>query len=413
VPTPAADSPKARVLVVDDEPAMRDGLRMMLAAHDVSTANDGEQGLAAFAKGPPFDVVITDLRMPGKDGMEVLKTIKQTSPGTIVIMISAHGDIATAVQAMQLGAADFVQKPFKIDDVRARIRTALDKRDLARPKATPKGDLAEGKVDEALWKDFPEIISRSPAMARVLLTVRKVAPSPLPVLVLGETGTGKELISKALHRLGQRKGPCVATTGQLSPSLVESELFGHVKGAFTGAVKDKVGYFEAATGGTFFLDEVGDLPMPVQVKLLRVIQEREVVRLGENKPRKIDARLVAATNKDLAAAVKARAFREDLLYRLNVITVVLPPLRERGHGPAEGGGPPGHDVLLLARAFLEKEGKAQRTPRQLVLSDGAAARLQAHSWPGNVRELQHVCQSLSVMAPDDVISADDIVSALA
>jgi DNA-binding NtrC family response regulator len=409
VPTPA-DSPKARVLVVDDEPAMRDGLRMMLAAHDVSTANDGEQGLAAFAKGPPFDVVITDLRMPGKDGMEVLKSIKQTSPGTIVIMISAHGDIATAVQAMQLGAADFVQKPFKIDDVRARIRTALDKRDLARPKpspkgdvaATPKGDLADGAVDEALWKDFPEIISRDPAMARVLLTVRKVAPSHLPVLVLGETGTGKELISKALHRLGQKKGPCLATTGQLPASLVESELFGHVKGAFTGAVKDKAGYFEAASGGTFFLDEVGDLPMAVQVKLLRVIQEREVVRIGESKPRKIDARLVAATNKDLPAAVKAKEFREDLLFRLNVITVVLPPLRERGD-----------DVLLLARHFLAHEGKAQRTPRTLTLSEGAVARLRAHRWPGNVRELQHVCQSLSVLAPNDEISADDVSSALA
>ncbi len=409
MPTPA-DSPKARVLVVDDEPAMRDGLRMMLAAHDVSTANDGEQGLAAFAKGPPFDVVITDLRMPGKDGMEVLKSIKQTSPGTIVIMISAHGDIATAVQAMQLGAADFVQKPFKIDDVRARIRTALDKRDLARPKpspkgdvaATPKGDLADGAVDEALWKDFPEIISRDPAMARVLLTVRKVAPSHLPVLVLGETGTGKELISKALHRLGQKKGPCLATTGQLPASLVESELFGHVKGAFTGAVKDKAGYFEAASGGTFFLDEVGDLPMAVQVKLLRVIQEREVVRIGESKPRKIDARLVAATNKDLPAAVKAKEFREDLLFRLNVITVVLPPLRERGD-----------DVLLLARHFLAHEGKAQRTPRTLTLSEGAVARLRAHRWPGNVRELQHVCQSLSVLAPNDEISADDVSSALA
>jgi sigma-54-specific transcriptional regulator len=236
-------------------------------------------------------------------------------------------------------------------------------------------------------------------MAEVLHTVKKVAPSPLPVLVLGETGTGKELISRAIHRLSGRKGPCVATTGQLPPTLAESELFGHAKGSFTGATKDKVGYFEAAAGGTFFLDEVGDLPMPVQVKLLRVIQEREVVRIGESKPRKVDTRLVAATNKDLQAEVKAGRFREDLLYRLNVITLVLPPLRER----------PG-DVAILARQFVTAAARSMK--RTAAVTPEAEARLLAHRWPGNVRELQHVCQGLVVLSATDAISAADVDSAL-
>ncbi|MBX3469449.1 MAG: sigma-54-dependent Fis family transcriptional regulator [Planctomycetes bacterium] len=388
---------KPKVLVVDDELPMRQGLKEVLARADyeVETADDGDQAVRRLDQGG-LDVVVTDLRMPGRDGMEVLRHARQVAPETLVYMISAHGDIPTAVEAMKLGAVDFIQKPFRIDEVRARIRAGLDKRDLARG---PRGDVAEGKVDAAIYAEFPELVGRSLAMARVLHTVKKVAPSHLPVLVLGETGTGKELIARALHRLSARKGPFIATTGQLPATLIEGELFGHAKGAFTGAHKDKVGYFEAAQGGTLFLDEMGDVPMAVQVKLLRVIQEREVVRLGEAKPRKIDARLVAATNVDLPAAVKAGRFREDLLFRLNVITLVLPPLRERKE-----------DILLLAETFLKRAGEAHG--RTLTLSPGAAARLVAHAWPGNVRELEHVCQGVAVMAERDEVSEEDIAGAL-
>ena len=390
---------KARVLVVDDEAAMRLGLKEVLgrADYEVETADDGEQAIARIDKGG-LDVVITDLRMPGKDGMAVLAHAKKVAPGLLVYMISAHGDIPTAVEAMKLGAIDFIQKPFKIDDVRARVRAGLDKRDLARG-ASPKGDVAMGALDPGLWKEFPEIVGRSEKLLQVLHTVKKVAPSPLPVLIRGETGTGKELIARALHRLSGRKGPSLATTGQIPAGLIEAELFGHTKGAFTGADKERVGYFEAAKGGTFFLDELGDLPMQVQVKLLRVIQEREVVRVGEATPRKIDCRLVAATWHDLEAAVAQKRFREDLLYRLNVITLRLPPLRERPE-----------DIPLLAEAFLRA--LAAQSGRALRFTPAAIERLVAHPWKGNVRELEHACQGLSVLAAGEEIGPADVEMAL-
>ena len=394
-------SERPRVLVIDDEPAMRMGLEQVLkrADYEVETAENGEEGIRRIDQGG-LDVVVTDLRMPGKDGMEVLRHCKQVAPDLLVYMISAHGDIPTAVEAIKHGAKDFIQKPFDIQEVRARIRNGLDQREPPRPAAPSGGDVAEGEVDPEIWQAFPDLIGRSPALARVLHTLRKVAPSPLPVLVLGETGTGKELIARALHQHSQRSGPLLATTGQLPPNLVESELFGHKRGSFTGADADRAGYFESAAKGTFFLDELGDLPMDVQVKLLRVIQEKEVVRVGESQPRKIDARLVAATNKDLQAEVKAKRFREDLLYRLNVITLRLPPLRERGD-----------DVILLAERFLAQEG--EQHGRQLTLSEGAKQRLRAHDWPGNVRELQHACQSMALMADQDEIQASDVEDALA
>ncbi|RMG16257.1 MAG: sigma-54-dependent Fis family transcriptional regulator [Planctomycetota bacterium] len=386
-----------RILVVDDEARMRLGLREVLerAGYEVETASDGDEAIARIDRGG-LDVVITDLRMPGSDGLAVLTHAKAKDPTLLVYMISAHGDIQTAVEAMKRGAADFIQKPFKIDEVRARVRAGLDQRELK--STAPRGDAAGGPVDEGIWEDFPEIAGRSPALGRVLHTVRKVAPSPLPVLVLGETGTGKELIARALHRLSGRQGPFVATTGHLPAGLVESELFGHARGSFTGAHADKAGYFESASGGTFFLDEVGDLPLGVQVKLLRVIQEREVVRVGESKARKIDARLVAATNKDLEAEVAAKRFREDLLYRLNVITVVLPPLRERGE-----------DVVLLAERFLAEAGR--QAGRALSLSASAREALRELPWPGNVRQLRHACESLAYLAESEVVEASDVRAA--
>lgn len=406
---------KPKVLIVDDEAAMRMGLVEVLkrADYDVEAAEDGEQAIARIDRGG-LDVVVTDLRMPGVDGMAVLQHAREQDPNLLVYMISAHGDVPTAVEAMKHGAQDFIQKPFKIDDVRARIRAGLDKRELTQTgkfsvgpsalvegPAEPRGDIAAGVVDDSIWEEFPAIVGRCDALARVLHTVKKVASSPLPVLVRGETGTGKELIARALHRLSGRKGPFVATTGQMPEGLIESELFGHVKGAFTGADRDKVGYFEAAKDGTLFLDELGDLPAQVQVKLLRAIQEKEVVRVGESKPRKINARLVGATWRDLDAEVAAKTFREDLLYRLNVLTLWLPPLRERGD-----------DLLLLAESFLKAAGEENGRPG-LRFGDSAKQALLAHSWKGNVRELQHACMGMAVLAADDELTAEDVQMATA
>ena len=386
------------ILVVDDELPMRLGLKEVLgrAGYTVETANDGAQAIERLDKGG-LDVVITDLRMPNKDGLEVLRHAQSRHPEVLVYMMSAHGDVPTAVQAIKDGAQDFIQKPFQIDMVRARIRAGLDARG---ERVRPQGDQAAGQVDSTIWNDFPEIVGQSQAMAKVLYTARKVANSPMPILVLGETGTGKELVAKSLHRLSKRSGSLIATTGQLSPSLLESELFGHAKGSFTGASEDKTGYFEAAHQGTLFLDEVGDLPYEVQVKLLRVIQEREVVRVGESKPRKIDTRLVAATNNDLEAEIAAKRFREDLLYRLNVITLVLPPLRERGD-----------DVLLLGDRFLSE--CAAEAKRELVFSDAARDVLRGHIWKGNVRELLGACRGCALLAEGDEVTADELRDQLA
>jgi DNA-binding NtrC family response regulator len=381
------------ILVIDDELPMRLGLAEVLSEYDVETAATGEEGIARIDEGG-LDVVITDLRMPGKNGMDVLRHTHTRHPDVLIFMISAHGDVPTAVEAMKHGARDFIQKPFDIDDIRARIRAALDSRG---GKKRVQGDAASGEVNESTWAEFPEILGRSAVLGRVLLTIKRIAHSPLPVLVLGETGTGKELVAQSLHRLSRREGPLLATTGQLPESLIESELFGHAKGSFTGASGDKPGYFESADGGTFFLDEVGDLPMSVQVKLLRAVQEKEVVRVGESKPRKINTRLVAATNVDLEEAVRQKRFREDLLYRLNVITLVLPPLRERGE-----------DVLLLAEHFLAQSGAA--AGREMAFSDDAKQALAEHRWPGNVRELKSMCESLSYLAENDVVAAADIAS---
>ena len=389
---------RPKILVVDDEAAMRLGLKEVLtrAEYEVELAEDGDQAVRRIDQGG-LDVVITDLRMPGKDGMAVLQHARKVAPGLLVYMISAHGDVPTAVEAMKLGAQDFIQKPFKIDEVRARVRAGLDQRELKQPAR--KSDVAMGPIDPGLWDEFPEVVGRSPKLLPLLHTVKKVAPSPLPVLVRGETGTGKELIARALHRLSGRKGPFLATSGQIPDGLIEAELFGHTKGAFTGADKDRIGYFESAKGGTFLLDELGDLKPQIQVKLLRVIQEREVVRVGESAPRKIDCRLVAATWHDLEAAVKEKRFREDLLYRLNVITVTLPPLRERME-----------DIPLLAAAFFEQ--LAREGSRKLRLTPQAVERLQAHPWKGNIRELRGVCQGLSVLAANDEVGVDDVEMAL-
>ena len=394
--------PPASILVVDDEAAMRLGIKEVLSkeGYKVEVAQDGEEACARIDKGG-LDVVVTDLRMPKKDDMGVLAHARTKDPGLLVFVISAFGDVPTAVEAMKNGAADFIMKPFKIDDVRTRVRTQLLKRG-------PKEDAAKAKApalgaDEvaAVKKDFPEIVGEAPALISCLKLLRKIAPTDSTVLVTGETGTGKELIARALHRLSKRvSGPFLAATlGSVPATLFESEVFGYAKGAFTGANKAKEGYFEAANKGTLFLDEVGDVPMPSQVKLLRAIQEREVVRLGEAAPRKVDVRLVAATWRELQGEIKEKRFREDLYFRLNVVSIKLPPLRERLD-----------DLPLLVESLLAVQSK--KIGRAVRSTPAALERLREHRWPGNVRELGHVVEKLVIYSSGEELTADDVQAAL-
>jgi DNA-binding NtrC family response regulator len=385
----------AKILVVDDELAMRMGLQQVLKkeGYKVELAGDGQEALDRMAK-ESFDAIITDLRMPRQDGFSVLNLALSLNPQPLVIMITAYGDVPTAVQAMQKGATDFILKPFKIADVRTRVKTALIKRgiqeergEMVRAQKAANPAIDEGDPNEdftEIFSLFPEIITQCPGMGRVLKTVKKIARTDCTVLITGETGTGKELIAQSLHRLSHRnEGPLIATAS-MTESIVESELFGHRKGAFTGAHADKAGFFEASHNGTLFLDEVGDLPLSIQVKLLRVIQESEIIRVGESSPRKISVRLVAATWRDLRQMIQEKQFREDLYFRLNVITIWLPPLRER----------PG-DLPLLLKELLDTEAKKLGVPVP-KLEKSAIDLLEKHPWQGNIRELKSCCTRLAI-----------------
>jgi len=389
------------ILVVDDEAAMRLGLKEILTkeGYKVELAQDGEEACARIDRGG-LDAVVTDLRMPKRDGLEVLRHAKQKAPDLLVFVISAYGDVPTAVEAMKSGAADFITKPFKIENVRTQIRTQLLKREVREEARKPLPAASREEV-ASVKKDFPEIVGESPLLVPVLKLAKKIAPTDSTVLITGETGTGKEIFARAIHRLSKRaSGPFLATTCAMPETLFESELFGHVKGAFTGAVKSKDGLFEAANKGTFFLDEVGDIPLTLQPKLLRAIQEREVVRIGESQPRKIDVRLVAATWHDLQALIQAKKFREDLFFRLNVVQIKLPPLRERLD-----------DLPLLLDHFLSVMGT--KVGRVVKATPAAIERLREHRWPGNVRELFHVAEKLAIYASSDELTADDAQTAIA
>ncbi len=381
---------------------MRLGLKEVLGkeGYKVELAQDGEEACARIDKGG-LDAVVTDLRMPKRDGLEVLRHAKQKAPDLLVFVISAYGDVPTAVEAMKNGAADFIMKPFNIQDVRTRVRAQLLKRP---PKEEARKPLPTASREEvaAVKKDFPEVVGESPLLVPLLKLVKKIAPTDSTVLITGETGTGKEVIARALHRLSKRaSGPFLATTlGSVPATLIESELFGHTKGAFTGAMKERLGLFESANKGTLFLDEVGDVDLPLQPKLLRAIQEREVVRIGEAQPRKVDVRLVAATWQDMEALVKAKKFREDLYYRLNVVQIKLPPLRERLD-----------DLPLLLDHFLSVQGK--KIGRLVRATPAAIERLREHRWPGNIRELSHVAEKLVIYATSDEVTADDAQTAIA
>jgi len=378
----------AHILVVDDEPNLRKVLGALLegAGHATSRAASAREAFDLVRSQDP-DLVITDLRMPEADGMELLSWIRRDFPEIPVVVLTAHGSIDLAVEAMRCGAHDFLTKPFEKERVLATVVTALAQGE--RQRADAQGGFAD--------RDDLGMTGDSAAMDRLRALVRRVAPTPATVLVVGETGTGKELVAEALHRLSARaKGPLVRVNcGALPENLVESELFGYERGAFSGADRAKPGRFELADGGTLFLDEIGELPLPAQVKLLRVLQDGRVDTLGGTAPRQVDVRLVAATHRDLATLVRDGRFREDLLFRLRVVELRLPPLRERIE-----------DVPALLDLFLDRQARrlARRRPGA---SSAALARLQAHGWPGNVRELEHAVERAVLLCDAPLLEAQD------
>jgi len=381
-----------RILVVDDEKAMLLALKGLLSkeGYQVETAANGAEGLQAIETGS-FHVVLTDLSMNGIGGMQVLEHARRFDPDLAVIMITAHGSEKIAVQAMKLGAADYVPKPFDNDELRVIVRrvmeTVLLRRDHRR---------LLDQVSDTFG--FEQIVGRSPTMRRLFETIDKIADTDVTVLVRGASGTGKELVANALHyRSPRRAKPLVKMNcAALSQELVESELFGHERGAFTGAIARREGKFEAADGGTLFLDEVGDMPLETQAKLLRAIQEKEVERVGGNTPIRVDVRLIAATNQDLEAGVRAGRFREDLYYRLRVVELVIPPLAERRE-----------DIPLLVDRFLKDA--AGRFGRDVKPLTGEALRAcLTHPWKGNVRELRSAVEQALLLSPGPEITPADL-----
>jgi two-component system response regulator PilR (NtrC family) len=381
-----------KILVVDDEKGLREVLSIMLkrAGYAVIEATDGEEAIGHINK-EIFDLVITDLRMPKADGMEVLKAVKSSSPETVVLVITAFATADSAVDAMKQGAYDYLTKPFQVDEVQLIIRNALEKRRLSAENILLKREMAS-------QSSFAQLVGQSESMQKVFDVVRQVADAKSNVLICGESGTGKELVARAIHYNSARSSmPFVAVNCSAVPeTLLESELFGHMKGSFTGAMANKAGLFEVANGGTIFLDEIGDTTPAIQVKLLRVIQEREFRRVGGSQDIKVDVRVVAATNKDLEKAVAEGSFREDLYYRLDVIPIRLPPLRLRTG-----------DIPILAEHFLGKFSQESGKPAP-VLTPEAMHVLLGHEWRGNVRELENLIERVVTFSTGASVSDEDI-----
>ncbi|GMV17660.1 MAG: sigma-54-dependent Fis family transcriptional regulator [Polyangiaceae bacterium] len=378
---------KGRILVVDDEPNARTALAEILKeeGYQVETAADGFKGLARAEEFSP-DLVLSDLKMPGMDGVELLRKLRQHAAELPVVLMTAFGAVETAVSAMREGASDYLTKPLNTDELVLVIDRALERTRLRRETHELRSQLSERYR-------FDNIIGNSPEMQEVFKSVAQVAPSRATVLLTGESGTGKELVAAAIHHRSPRKdGPFVRLhCAALAETLLESELFGHERGAYTGADRRREGRFEQANGGTLFLDEIGDITPSTQVKLLRVLQERQFERVGGNQTLTVDVRLIAATNRDLKVLVADGRFREDLYYRLNVINVHLPPLRRRKS-----------DVAALAAHFLERFGR-ENEKRVERFSDAALAQIVAYGWPGNVRELENVVERAVVLADGPTI----------
>lgn len=367
---------KPKILVVDDDASIREFLEIMLKREnfEVKTADSGQKAQKIMEK-EQFDIVITDIQMPKMSGLELLKEIKTTSPATTVLIITAFGSAGSAVDAMKLGAFDYISKPFKIDEIKNRLKNALQNKNLSIENRIMKKEL-EKKYS------FENIIGTSEPMEKLFEMIERVSETKSNVLITGESGTGKELIAKAIHFNGPLKGKPFVTVncGAIPENLLESEMFGHKKGSFTGAIADKEGIFKVADGGTIFLDEIGELPLALQVKLLRVIQEGTFRPVGSTDDIKVYVRLISATNKDLAKEVKEKKFREDLYYRMNVIHIYAPALSER-----KG------DIQMLAEFFLDKYNKELNRHVQKI-SKEAMETLIKYGWPGNVRELENVIE---------------------
>ena len=384
----------ARVLVCDDESSLREMLGVLLrrAGYDVDLVGDVHDALRKLGSAAPYDAVVTDLALPDGSGMDVLAHARERDDSTQVVMITAFGSTEHAVQAMRLGAYDYITKPFRNHELLVLLEKALEKRGLVDENRQLRARVAEQEHPAGL-------VGRSPAMARIMELVRRVAPAKTSVLITGESGTGKEMVARAVHHFSDRasKPFAVVNCGAIPEALMESELFGHERGAFTGANARNEGLFRAAEGGTLFLDEIGELPQPLQVKLLRALQERKVRPVGSQKEVGTDVRVVAATNRDLERDVADGRFRSDVFYRLNVIRVHLPPLRERPD-----------DLPALAEHFLQKHGKAQG--KRLRFSSTSMRWIVSQEYPGNVRELENVIERAVALALGDEITLADLPS---
>ncbi|MBI2878618.1 MAG: sigma-54-dependent Fis family transcriptional regulator [Candidatus Rokubacteria bacterium] len=383
---------RPRILIVDDEPEMVESCQRILgrAGYRCLTTTDPREALALLETERP-DLLLTDLKMPGVDGMELLRHARRADPHIPVVILTAFATIESAVAAVKEGAFDYLPKPFSMDQLTVAVERALGQRRLT---------LENLRLREQLQGTygFEKIVGRSPAMAEVFELVRKAARSEANILVIGESGTGKELIARAIHANSPRAAEAFVAVdcASLPENLLESELFGHEKGAFTGAVKTKPGLMEVAHGGSLFLDEIAELPLGLQVKLLRALQEREIRRVGGTRPIEVDVRVISATNRTLREEVAQGKFREELYYRVNVIAIELPPLRER-----KG------DVTLLAHTFLRKYGQGREVPLR-GFEPEAIQLLEAYPWPGNVRELQNVIERASALADGETITARDL-----
>ncbi len=382
-----------RILIVDDERSLREFLEILLRkdGHDVTIAGGGQQAIDALESGPEFDLVLTDLMMPHVNGMAVLEAVKERSPDTQVLMMTAYATADTAIEAMKKGAFDYLQKPFKVDEIQVVIHKALAQRRLVEENRQLRAQVHK-------QYSFHNIVGRSSRMQQVFELVRRVADTRTSVLITGESGTGKELIARAIHHSsGRRDHPMITVNcGAIPENLMESEFFGHVRGAFTGAHANKTGMFAAADEGTIFLDEIGELPMHLQVKLLRVLQERRIRAVGATQEVPVDVRIIAATNQDLESGIKEGRFREDLYYRLNVIRLEMPALRHRTE-----------DVPLIARHFLRRHSE-EMDKRIEDFEPDAMETLLAYDFPGNVRELENIVERAVTLENSQWIRRDNL-----
>jgi two-component system nitrogen regulation response regulator NtrX len=380
---------KPRILVIDDEGAIRDSLRMILEYEEYQFvgAPTGQEGIAAVQRERP-DLVLLDIKMPGMDGLEVLRKLHALDETLPVVMISGHGTTATAVEAIRSGAIDFLDKPLSSERVIVTLQNALKQSELR----------SENRELKLAMESKYEIVGHSPALRRVLEAVQRAAPTNATVMLLGESGVGKELVARTIHRNSPRAGQrfVQVNCAAIPEELIESELFGHEKGSFTGATEKQIGKFEQADRGTIFLDEVGDMSPKTQAKVLRVLQEQEVERLGSARTIKVDVRVIAATNKDLEEAIQRGEFREDLFFRLNVIPIVVPPLRERRE-----------DIPLLVQHFARLTSEEHNLkPKRFEAA--ATEAMQRYRWRGNIRELRNTVERVMIMSPADVVRLDDI-----